>query len=332
MVYNQPLAHPLHKPFWVLLLCLGALIGCGTSAQKPAPKVPLSDVQKKFEQKARENYDLHVTTKMVGKTFWIYLPTQEPIFDYEAQKETAGAQTDKKPSPFTVQFAEGIFKENRFALEYDIIKRTKVKSEDYGYNSSYTDSYIKAQNNLFVCISDVFFNNEITDNSPKFFVMVVTDIKKGIETRATFYLDDFKRYMSGDLPYEEYMKRFIADTKGGQNFIGDETGTHIKYEDVSMTDFLSRQMVNRIRFKFERSDFTPPEDYDDTIVGIVADTARYYNFEHFAQVQLSNLRQNKKFIFDRGQLATFGEDATKPAFPAGRLIHIQFDNGKVNMQ
>lgn len=307
-------------------------MGCGTSAQKPIPKAPLTEVQKKFEQRARENYDLNVITKMVGETFWIYYPTQNPIFDYEAQKATsANADSGKKPSPFMVQFAEGMFKENHFALEYDIIRRTKVKTEDYGYNSSYTDSYIKAQNNLFTCISDIFFNNEIIDTPPQFFVMVVTDIKKGIESRATFYLSDFKRYMSGDLPYEEYMKRFIADTKGGQNFIGDETGSHITYEDIAMTDFLSKQMVNRIRFKFERSDFSPPEDYDDTIIGIVADTMRYYNFENFAQVQFSNLRQDRKFIYDRSQLATYGDDAGKPPAP-GRLIHIKFDNGKVIMK
>lgn len=267
---------------------------------------------------------------MVGQTFWVYLPTKEPIFDYEAQKATSGDAT-KKPSKFLVQFAEGIFKENRFSLEYDIINRTKVKTEDYGYSSSYTDSYIKAQNNLFTCISDVFFNNEVAGTPPQFFVLVVTDIKKGIETRATFFLDDFKRYMTGDLPYEEYMKRFIADTKGGQHFIGDETGSHLQYEDIAMTDFLIKQMVNRIRFKFEHSDFAPAEDYDDTIVGIIADTTRYYNFEKFKEVQLSNLRQNKKFIFDRTQLKTFGDDALKPP-STGRLIHIRFDNGNVNIQ
>lgn len=269
---------------------------------------------------------------MVGDTFWIYYPTQDPIFDYEAQKEAAKTEATKKPSPFAVQFAEGMFKDNRFSLEYDIIKRTKVKTEDYGYNSSYTESYIKVQNNIFTCISDVFFNVEVAETPPQFFVMVVTDIKKGIETRATFYLEDFKRYMSGDLPYEEYMKRFIADTKGGQNFIGDETGSHIKYEEVAMTDFLTKQMVNRIRFKFERSDFVPPEDFDDTIAGIVADTTRYYNFDKFGQVQLSNLRLNKSFLFDRVQLSTFGDEAGKPPANAGRLIHIRFDNGKVNIQ
>lgn len=314
-----------------MIIGLALCFGCD-KAEKPTPILPVSDVQKKFEKKAREDYDLHVITKMVGQTFWVYLPTQDPIFDYEAQKESiGGGEPAKKPSPFMVQFAEGIFKDNRFALEYDIIKRTKVKMEDYGYNSSYTDSYIKMQNNLFTCISDIFFNNEVADTPPQFFVMVVTDIKKGIETRATFYLEDFKRYMSGDLPYEEYMKRFIADTKGGQNFIGDETGSHIKYEAVAMTDFLSKQMVNRIRFKFERSDFNPPEDFDDTIVGIVADTTRYYKFDKFRQVQLSNLRQNKNFIFDRTQLITFGDDVA-PKEPPGRLIHIRFDNGKVNMQ
>lgn len=315
-----------------VLVSLALLIAGCDKVQPPSPKTTMTDTQKKFEQKAREDYDLHVITKTAGQTFWVYLPTSDPIFDYEAQKESTGSETAKKPSPFSVQFAEGMFKENRFNLEYDIVKRTKVKNEDYGYNSSYTDSYIKIQNNLFTCISDVFFNAEVTDAPPQFFVLVVTDIKKGIETRATFYLEDFKRYMSGDLPYEEYMKRFIADTKGGQNFIGDETGSHIKFEDIAMTDFLMKQMINRIRFKFERSDFAPPEDYDDTIVGIIADTTRYYKFDKFGQVQLSNLRQNKKFIFDRGQLSTFGDEIASKPPESGRLIHIRFDNGKVNMQ
>ncbi len=323
----------------LLLVLAGVFAAGGCSQEKPAPKIPLTEAQKKFEKKCRDEFDMHVKTRMVGHTLYIYLPTQEPIFDYEAQKANS-ADANKKPSKFAVQFADGSYKAGRFLFEYDIVPRTKAKKEDYGYNSSYTDSYVKQQNNLYTAISDVFFNVEVKEAStqPLFFVIIITDIKKGIEMRATLYLEDFKRYMTGDLPYEEYMKRFLADTKGGQDFIGDETGTHITYTNVEMPDFLAKQIVNRINFKFQHSDFEPPNDFDNTIVGIIADTLRYYDFKDFTTVQLNNLRplspprQNVKYIFEKNQLESFSEDVDEERTkPQGKLIRIRFDKGNVKL-
>ena len=223
-----------------------------------------------------------------------------------------------------------------------MIDRKKIKKEDYGYSSSYTDTYIKDQNNIFTAVSDVFFNTQARKGEiePQFFVITITDIKKGIETQGIFYLEDFKRYMTGDLPYEEYGKRFLADSKGGQSLIGDETGSHLKYRDIGMGEFLTKQIINRINFKFQRSDFPPPDDYDKSIVDIVADTLRYYDFKDYSTVQLVNLRprsaeinvhtgefQTKKFLFEKNQLTNFGEDASGTA-KEGKLIHIRFENGK----
>ena len=318
------LLNRLFLSFCLLLPCLGC------QHKEPQVVLTLTEAQKKFEQKCRDEFDLHVITKMVGKTFWIYLPIKEPIFDYESQKETSG-DANKKQAKFAVQYVDGDFKDNQFAFEYDVISRKKSKAEDYGYNSSYTDSYVKAQNNLFTTISDIFFNTATKNTSaePDFFVIVITDIKKGIETRATFYLEDFKRYMSGDLPYEEYMKRFLADTKGGQSFVGDETGSHVQYKSIVMPDFLAKQIINRINFKFH-SESEPPDDYDTMIAGIVADTTRYYRFDKFANVKLHNLRNDKTFNFNKALLAPLGDDpaGTKDGAPKGKLIHIRFDNGK----
>ena len=315
------------------LLCL--CFGCS----RP-PEVPLtvSESQKKIEEKCREEFDMHVMTRRADNTFWIYLPVQEPIFDYEAQKETpAGGGEERKQAKFALQYVDAAFKDRQFTLEYDVITRKKSLQEDYGFNSSYTDSYVKKQNNLFTAVSDVFFNTKAAagEKLPEFFVLVITDIKKGMETRSTFYLQDFKRYMTGDLPYDEYMKRFLADTKGGQGMIGDETGTHLDYKPVVMTEFLSKQMANRVRFKFQHSDFPPPDEYDTTVAGIAADTARYYDFTDFKGVELRNLRQDKKFFFDKAKLTTLGDDAPfantgKP--PKGKLIHIRFDNGETKIE
>jgi len=316
----------------VLGLGLSSLTITGCAGKKEPPLQNLSEAQKKFENKCRAEFDLHIITRQTDNTFWIYLPLNEPIFDYESKKETSLGDERKTPK-FSLQYADVHFKEEQFTLEYDVVTLKKSPQEDYGFSSAYTDSYVKKQNNLFTAISDVFFNTKAASGEklPEFFIMVITDIKKGIETRGTFYLEDFQRYMTGDLPYDEYMKRFLADTKGGQSMIGDETGTHLDYKPVLMADFLSKQMTNRIKFKFQRSDFAPADDYDKTVAAIAADTVRYYDFKDFNGILLNNLRQDKKIHYNRADLAAFGEDA--PAArkrPQGKLIHIRFDNGEAH--
>ncbi len=301
----------------------------GCAKKEPNTKPPLSEAQKNFEKKCREDFDLQVVTRTVGQTIYAYLPTDKPMFDYEAQKENTETAQAKTPK-FSVQYADGEFKGNAFNFEYDIIKKTKSSKEDYGYNTAYTDAYIKMQNNLFTAMAETFADVPLENPAPKeavlkFFVVVITDIKKGMETRSTIYWLDFKRYMAGDLPYDEYMKRFLSDVKGGQSMIGDETGSHIDYKDIRIEDFLTKQIINRIHFKFERSDFQPPDDYDSTIADIVADTTRYYKFTAFEALRLENLRSNKKLLFDATQLASFGDDKD---FKDGKLIHIIFENGK----
>lgn len=316
------------------MLALSSLV---TGCTKPAPPpVSISQAQQKLEAKCRDDFDMHVVTRQVGNTFYVYLPTDKPLFDYEAQKDQGEAVPEKKNAKYTINFIDGKFEKNDFQFEYDIIDRKKSSKEDYGFNSSYTDSYVKQQNNLFVAVSDTFFDVKETSKEklPEFFVLIITDIVKGIESRSTFYLTDFKRYMSGDLPYEEYMKRYLAETKGGQSFIGDEIGTHIDYKEVQMSDFLAKQITNRINFKFQRSDFSPSDEYDNDIVAQIADTLRYYNFKAFEHVRLNNLRLNRRYIFEQNQLANFGDD--KQDFPdgvvdskdKGKIVHIIFENGK----
>ncbi len=313
-----------YKFFATLLLSAFVFASC---SQKIEPKFTVTEAQKKFEDKCLKDFNLHVRTRQVNHTFWVYLPIKEPIFDYEVQKEKPPSDS-KNPSKFTVNFADGKFKNGTFSFEYDIVDKKKSKEEDYGFTSSYTDSYSKIQNNIFTVISDVFFNTKVSSNEQdiKFLVVIITDIQKGIETKMTFYLQDFMQYMSGALPYEEYAKRFLADQKGSVSMIGDEIGSHIKYSDVAMEDFLTKQIVNRIRFKFTRSDFPPTTDDDTAIVGLAADALRYYHFENFDHVGLNNLRLDKKYLFGKAQLVNFSED--KPKKTPGRLVRIHFDNGK----
>lgn len=308
--------------FVAVLVALG---GCGKV--EPQPKFTLTEAQKKFEDKCVKDFNLHVRTHQVGRTLWIYLPTKDPIFDYEVQKQKRG-ETKDNPK-FVVNYADGLFQNGIFSFEYDIIDKKKSKEENPGFNSSYTDVYVKNQNNIFTAMYEVFLNTKAKagETTPRFFVVVITDIKKGIETRLTFYLEDFMRAWSGDLPNDEYMKRVLSEQKGSPSMVGDETGSHLKYTDITMGEFLAKQIVNRIHYKFQYSDFPPKgNDFDNVIIGIVADTMRYYRFNEFTNIRLNNLRTNKKYLFDKAQLVNFGEE--KPKEAQGKLIHIRFKDGK----
>jgi len=309
---------------------LAALVFSGCSKKIEIAKFTVTEGQKKFEDKCLKDYNLHVRTRQVGRTFWIYLPIKTPIFDYEVQKNQApaSASDSSNGAKYSLNFVDGKFQNNIFSFEYDIVDKKKTKEEDYGFNSSYTDSYSKIKYNLYTSIYEVFLNIKPKEGelTPQFFVAIISDINKGIETRSTFFLQDFMRAMSGEIPNDEYVKRFIEDRKGSTSIIGDETGSHIKYSDITMGEFLTKQVLNRIRFKFQYSDFAPKADNDHTIIGLVADTLRYYHFENFTNIRLNNLRLGKKYLFDKPLLVNFGDD--KPKENKGRLVHIRFEDGK----
>lgn len=310
-----------------LLCCL-----CTGCSKPPEPPPSLTEAQQRLEDKCREEFNLYILSRQVGKTLYIYLPTDKPIFDYEAQKEKGQPlETTKKKTSFNINFLETHFKERNFLIEYDITDQKKTSQRDYGYSSSYSESYIKQQNDLFVALSTIYVDTKPADNETPidFIVIIIRDIKKGIEASSTIYFNDFKRYMAGDLPWEEFMKRFLPDTKGSQKFIGDETGKHVEYIDIQLSDFLAKQMLNRIQFRFQRSDFTPDIKFEDELLSEVANTLNYYKFDAFDYVKLDNLRDNKKYMFDKSNLAVFAQDQTTSNNQDGKLIHIIFENGKI---
>ena len=252
----------------------------------------------------------------------------DPIFDYAAEKPGA-EDAQKKPAKYDLRFLNGSFQDNSFHFEYDIINKTKSDLESYGIRNEAAEKFNKIYQNIFTAIAETLFG--LPQKPISFVVIVITDIKKGIEVRYTFYLHDYEESSTEIIPYDELTKRILQDSRGNTAFIGDEIGSHLEYTDILMPDFLVKQMINRIRFKFTQSDFAPQEDYENVIIGIIADTTRYYKFEDFKEVATKNLRTSRKMVFTREQLKSFGED--KPLDPAqqGKLIHIRFDNGEIQM-
>jgi len=312
-----------------LLFCtFTGLEGCTSKKIAINPPAP-TDLQKKFELKCRKDYNLNVITRLVGKTFWIYAPTDKPLFDFAAETPAPPDPMKKKPK-FALLYIDGIFKDKDFNFAYDVVSKIKSDDQNNGISETGTDYYNKLYNNLFTVITETLLD----PNPVSFVVLAITDIKKGIEVRYTFYLEDYRMVSVEGIPYEEFQKRVIQESKGSSDYIGDEIGQHLEFNDITMPVFLSKQIVQRIRFKFTQSDFPPQESYEEAILNIIAEVPRYYHFTDYQEVHTFDMRAKKQMIFTPEQLEVFGEDKSKKydQKPKGKLIHIIFDNGKTTIK
>src|SRR5208283_5228558 len=94
---KNSILNPPRAPYWprpnfklalCLLLCALPVMGGCVSKRIALPRPALTELQKKYETKCRKDYKLNVITRMVNKTFWIYAPTDKPLFDFAAESPT----------------------------------------------------------------------------------------------------------------------------------------------------------------------------------------------------------------------------------------------------
>ena len=307
----------------LLILSCVPWIGCSDLWKAPAPTQSLA--QEAFVKICKEEFHYPVVVKTVGHTVWIYLPIEEDIFSLKANDEKPSESSQKKRA-FSVEYLDGHFDDRTFRLEYDILPVTKPM-KGYGYQNAASEKYSRKKNNILTAISRTYFDlgeepggpdslnaehetgrQDVNkahaggEKPPDFFVIVITDIVNGIETEEIFYLKDFKRYMSQEMPHEEYSKRYLSEIKGDKSAIGDRAGNHLDYKEVTWPEFLIKQIIRRISFKYQTSDFQPTENTEMEIVRIVGEAVKAYSFEDFTAVQLHNLRKDETYLFDKSQL------------------------------
>ncbi|MBF0511821.1 MAG: hypothetical protein HQL13_05780 [Candidatus Omnitrophica bacterium] len=311
----------------LLVLMFPAIEGCAPKKEAALSLSP-GELQNKFELKCKKDYNLHVVTRLVGKTFWIYAPTDKNLFDFAAETPTP-PDPMKKHAKYDLLYIHGEFTEKSFIFDYDVVPKIKSELQNEGIKNEASDYYNKLYNNLITVLTETMLDPK---TPASFVVLTICDIKKGIESRYTFYLEDYRKASVEGLPYDEFNKRVLQEYKGNTNFIGDQLGQHLEYNDVIMPVFLTKQMVNRIRYKFTQSDFPPQQNYETAIIDTIADTTRYYHFKDFMTVRTNDIRNKKKMVFTPKQLSSFGEDKKAEKDSDGKLIHITFEDGKTTFK
>lgn len=275
---------------------------------KPIQEISVSQAHKKFLDLCESELNLNVVTKMVGRTFYVYVPMKEDILKTKGTKDGPMRSTEYNEVP-VINFVETNYKDGIFDVQYDIaLKRNYPQS--LGYTSTYADWYQEKQQGLLSAANRSFADLAEDEPSPQFFVLVVADIVSGVEIESILYFEDLRHGLSiaQALPQDEFLKRFVYELRGKEDIIGDNTGQHINYTDISFPQFLAKQITTRINFKYQRSSFPPSANTREELKKIIIETFDAYDYEDYSTVKLHNLAEDSTESLTSSQLSQLAKE------------------------
>ena len=313
-----------------------AIAGCG-----PSPLQRQSQAASRLKAICKQEYGLDIVLKKFPNTLWIYVPVREDFLELKISKE--GPQEDQPPTEAqALHYLKGQYTGGTFHFRYDI-DLAKKSSPDRGYGMKYTERFAVLRQGLLTAVSRAYGDVErretthrwhvridgdveISDGKeerkhktlvhshvpteavPDFFVVVLADIKTGLESRTLTYIGDLVRGKTDYSFMEEYTRRIVTeDTYGDLRIKDDEHGRHLDAYDLTWHEFLTKQMVSRIRFKYTQSSFPPGEDPEAEILKAVASTLGAYNFKDYQHVRLDNLTTAQGHLYDPEQVMGYYE-------------------------
>lgn len=293
---------------------LGIILVTGCSKATPPEKAPLAEAHQKFlkicqEQQfnaifspraggTSEMFRLPMTSALVATkdqlnvilhplqhTTWIYVPLQKELVQLAATPEGPKESKTSEERP-AVKYLHSAYENQRFIVSYDI-RPDKTYAQSQGTKLDYVPLYHQISRQIMTAISQAYFD---AAGAPSFFVVVIADVINGVEIENIFYLEDLKRYMMFEnIPQEEFVKRSLYEIKGKAAWAGDTEGRHLAYSEITMPEFLARQITSRVNFKYQKSSFPPSNDARGEILNIAAETLKNYNFTDFNYVELRDL-------------------------------------------
>lgn len=297
MPLSNPASLKLYKShiftFLSVILIIILIPACGVQEDKLYSK---DEAEIRFIRICKDEYNWDVNTKFIGNTLWIYLPYKKDILRFEASRFT---QINK----CAVGYIDGDFIDGQFYFEYEVIPLSKSR-EDKGVTNSLVEEARENLHNLNNVIFRVYFNAQ---QQPEFYVIVMADIKNGVEVIQTIYNEDLKKGYSYVFSMEEFSRRILQDIQGSLSIINDTTGRHLNYKQMELSQFLTKQIVQRIQLEslaFNSKLCNVPEE---EIAKIISYCLGSYEFGGFSRVILKNLSSGIQTVLTRWELAEIKE-------------------------
>ena len=307
------------RPFRHLFLFLLALMLCGCGKLRPSEPISLDEAEQKFADILKNEFKVAAVIKKTQDTVWVYVPLQENLMQVAATPEGAQKSETSEERP-AIKHLETSYANRRFLLTFDIRPETTY-AQSQGYKLDYTTAYRQTSQHILTAVSQAYFE---TVRAPRFFVIVTADARNGVEIENILYLEDLKRYMAMEsIPQEEFVKRNIYEVRGRADWIGDTEGRHLAYREITMPEFLARQITSRVNFKYQKSSFPPSNDARGEILNIVAETLKNYNFTDFNYVELRDLNAGLTETVLPAELIHKAEQPDTSGSPVGDSLRSQ---------
>ncbi|MDD5246508.1 MAG: hypothetical protein PHS09_03845 [Candidatus Omnitrophica bacterium] len=269
-----------------LLALLPLFFGCSSST---SPTYLRENIPQAVKDICKNEYKVDVHVKLIGKTLWVYLPL-ENLFEENDKPQ-------KNIERFKVEENRASFPDDGLKVRYKIIP---VPEKDKYQQIKYEKDAAEKINSVWKVLRRVIFSAEdLKKNGPHFFCIVTADIKNGFVLRDTFYFQDLKKLSFYHIPVSEFQHRDIQDSAISADIIGDKNGDSLRYTDVNMKQFISWQIEQRIKFKFEKPEVGKNADIDSEIFKIIINTLRIYDYRDFSFIELDNLATKNRNLLNR---------------------------------
>jgi len=248
---------------------------------------------------ALKDYRLELSARLVGSTLWLYMPVTDLFIK--------APEPVKYPEKFKILTNNGEFTENSFVGTYHITPITpKDKSQDYKINKDISDKI----GTIWKLIRRVLFNIDPSQRDDiKFVIMVAGDVKNGFEVKQTFYYKDLKKVSYGLINIWEFQHRVIQDSGLSPLVIGDKTGRHLEYYDLTLQEFVRQQIEYRVSLKFQKPEVEQNVDINEEVGKIVAATMQMYELTHIDKIQFQNMETNTTVTLSSDDI--WGKDKKK---------------------
>jgi len=278
-----------------LLPLIFFLSACNSSI---TPSFLKEDVSVAVSDICKKEYKMDVTTHLIGQTLWVYLPLEDIV--------VKPPKPEKYMERFEVEDQKNTLFDGVLRVNY-LVKPVpeKEKQQEMALNKSVNEKIF----NVIQVIRRVLFSldNSKKDN-PVFFCIVTADIKNGFEIKQVFYCLDLKKLSYGFISQTEYQHRVVQDTGVSLEIIGDKTGRHLDYRDITLEEFITSQIQQRIRMKFQKPEVEKNADIDKEVLKIISYTINTYNFNNFTLVEMVNLVSSAKTILNRAAIFAGAKD------------------------
>lgn len=234
----------------------------------------------------KNEYKVAAVSRLVGQTLWVYLPVENMI------------EPPKKPQKYTEKF---LVARNRSRFLGPVLRSEfyvkPIPPKERQQETALTKEAMDTISNAWKVIRRVVFSMPPREREEvKFFVLIIADTKIGYEIREYFYYQDLSKVSYGLISVGEYQHRVVQESGSAQEIVGDVSGTHLEYSDLTLKEFVARQIQHRIGMKFQKPEVEPGADISKEVEKVVSETLQIYGVKDFDRVELNNLVAEQRLL------------------------------------